>query len=53
MMPKKYIRGGSWNNNPENCRVANRNYNNPQNRNNNNGFRLVFSELMGWMDVRF
>ena len=30
------------NNNAENCRVANRNNNNPDNRNNNNGFRLVF-----------
>ena len=38
----RVIRGGSWNNNPENCRVANRNRNNPDNRNNNNGFRLVF-----------
>jgi len=38
----RVIRGGSWNNNPENCRVANRNRNNPDNRNNNTGFRLVF-----------
>ncbi|WP_221407654.1 SUMF1/EgtB/PvdO family nonheme iron enzyme [Thermoflexibacter ruber] len=36
-------RGGSWNNNPENCRVANRNNNTPTNRNNNLGFRLVIS----------
>lgn len=34
-------RGGSWNNNAENCRVANRNNNTPDNRNNNIGFRLV------------
>jgi RNA-directed DNA polymerase len=33
-------RGGSWNNNANNCRSANRNNNNPSNRNNNNGFRL-------------
>ncbi|MBR3831021.1 MAG: SUMF1/EgtB/PvdO family nonheme iron enzyme [Muribaculaceae bacterium] len=33
-------RGGSWNNNANNCRVSNRN-NNPDNRNNNLGFRLV------------
>lgn len=33
-------RGGSWNNNPRNCRVSNRNNNNPDNRNNNLGFRL-------------
>ncbi|MCL2845826.1 MAG: hypothetical protein FWE23_10340 [Chitinivibrionia bacterium] len=36
------MRGGSWNNNAENCRVANRNNNNPENRWNNNGFRVVF-----------
>ncbi|MCB9283823.1 MAG: hypothetical protein H6563_07105 [Lewinellaceae bacterium] len=34
-------RGGSWNNNPQNCRVANRNNDNATNRNNNLGFRLV------------
>ena len=33
-------RGGSWNNNDNNCRVANRNNNNPDNSNNNLGFRL-------------
>lgn len=32
-------RGGSWNNNPRNCRSANRNRNDPGNRNNNLGFR--------------
>ena len=36
-------RGGSWNNNARNCRSANRNRNNPDNRNNNNGFRLCCS----------
>jgi len=35
------LRGGSWNNNPENCRSAYRNNNNRDNDNNNNGFRLV------------
>lgn len=34
------IRGGSWNNNPENLRASNRNRNNTDNRNNNIGFRL-------------
>jgi len=34
-------RGGSWNNNAENCRTANRNNNDPGNRNNNLGFRLA------------
>ena len=35
------IRGGSWNNNAFNCRSAYRNNNDPTNRNNNNGFRVV------------
>ncbi|MBR1808208.1 MAG: hypothetical protein IJ776_02320 [Paludibacteraceae bacterium] len=34
-------RGGSWNNNAGNCRVANRNNNSHGNRNNNLGFRVV------------
>ncbi|MBF0143042.1 MAG: SUMF1/EgtB/PvdO family nonheme iron enzyme [Magnetococcales bacterium] len=34
-------RGGSWNNNPANVRSANRNNNDPGNRNNNIGFRLA------------
>ena len=37
------IRGGSWNNKPENLRSANRNRNNTDNRNNNIGFRLAQS----------
>ena len=37
----RVIRGGSWNNNAQNCRSANRNNNNPSNNNNNNGFRVV------------
>ena len=32
-------RGGSWNNNANNCRCANRNNNSPSNNNNNLGFR--------------
>jgi formylglycine-generating enzyme required for sulfatase activity len=35
------LRGGSWNNNPQNLRSANRNHNPPGNRNNNVGFRLA------------
>ncbi|NIR90839.1 MAG: SUMF1/EgtB/PvdO family nonheme iron enzyme [Gammaproteobacteria bacterium] len=35
------MRGGSWNNKPENLRSANRNRNNRDNRNNNVGFRLA------------
>ena len=37
------IRGGAWNNKPENLRSANRNRNNTDNRNNNLGFRLAQS----------
>ncbi len=37
-------RGGSWNNNSRNCTAGNRNYNNPDNRNNNLGFRLAASQ---------
>ena len=36
-------RGGSWNNNAQYCRSANRNNNSPGNRNNNLGFRLSSS----------
>jgi len=36
-------RGGSWNNNAQNCRSANRNNNSPGNRNNNLGIRLSSS----------
>jgi len=34
-------RGGSWNNNAQNCRVSYRNNNTPDNRNNNLGFRIA------------
>ncbi|MCK5822919.1 MAG: hypothetical protein KAG95_02885 [Bacteroidales bacterium] len=44
-------RGGSWNNNASNCRVANRNNWNPDNSNNNLGFRLASSLRKGWMSV--
>ena len=39
----RVLRGGSWNNNAQNCRVANRNNNTPSSRNSNNGFRLISS----------
>ncbi|UCE08751.1 MAG: SUMF1/EgtB/PvdO family nonheme iron enzyme [bacterium] len=40
----RVIRGGSWNNNNENWfRCANRDNNQPDNRNNNLGFRVVCS----------
>jgi len=47
----RIIRGGSWNNGSDNCQVANRNINNPQNRNDNIGFRLAHSSQKGWMSV--
>jgi RNA-directed DNA polymerase len=37
----RMLRGGSWNNKPQNLRSANRNRNDTTNRNNNNGFRLA------------
>jgi hypothetical protein len=36
------LRGGSWNNNQENARADYRNDNEPDNRNNNIGFRVVW-----------
>ena len=39
----RVLRGGSWNNNARNTRTANRNRNTPDNRDNNNGFRVVSS----------
>ncbi|HIK97279.1 MAG TPA: hypothetical protein EYG10_04120 [Gammaproteobacteria bacterium] len=39
--PSRSLRGGSWNNKPRRVRAANRNNNNPDNRNNNIGFRLA------------
>jgi len=41
----RVLRGGSFNNNDNNVRAAIRNRNNPNNRNRNNGFRVVFSTL--------
>ena len=37
----RVVRGGSWNNNQDNARAAYRNNNDPDNRNDNNGFRVV------------
>jgi hypothetical protein len=39
------IRGGSWNNNGENCTASNRNWNAPANADNNLGFRLLAAPL--------
>ena len=43
----RVYRGGSWNNNANNCRSANRNNNNPNNRNNNIGFRAASTVPQG------
>ena len=40
------VRGGSWNNNHNNARAAYRNDNDPSNRNNNIGLRLVCESAM-------
>ncbi|MEW6668485.1 MAG: hypothetical protein AB1512_25010 [Thermodesulfobacteriota bacterium] len=37
------LRGGAFNNNQRNVRCANRNRNNPNNRNDNIGFRVVLA----------
>ncbi|HMW17504.1 MAG TPA: SUMF1/EgtB/PvdO family nonheme iron enzyme [Accumulibacter sp.] len=37
----RVLRGGSWNNNGRNVRSANRNWNEPGNRNDTIGFRLA------------
>lgn len=42
-MRARVLRGGTWNNNRNNARCAIRNRNNPDNFNNNVGFRLVLS----------
>jgi Sulfatase-modifying factor enzyme 1 len=41
VIPTRVIRGGSWNNRPQNLRPAIRNNRDPDNRNNDLGFRLV------------
>jgi len=43
----RVLRGGAWNNNPNNLRAANRNRNNPINRNNNVGFRCLQDAATG------
>ncbi|MGO8746124.1 MAG: SUMF1/EgtB/PvdO family nonheme iron enzyme [Thermoguttaceae bacterium] len=41
----RVLRGGSWNNRPNNDRSANRNRNTPDNRNNNTGFRVASTAI--------
>lgn len=42
----RVLRGGSWNNNARNVRSANRNNNDPTNRNNNVGFRVASTPVI-------
>ena len=42
-MDDRVLRGGAFNNNARSVRCAYRNRNNPNNRNNNIGFRVVVS----------
>jgi len=49
MGSNRVVRGGSWINNSRNCRCAYRNRNNPGNRNDNIGFRVV-SSRSSWAD---
>ena len=44
---RRVVRGGSWNNNPDNLRSANRNRNTTDNRNNNLGFRVGSTLMRG------
>jgi hypothetical protein len=45
----RVLRGGSWNNNGRNCRSANRNYHEPDERNSNIGFRFSRAQQeAGW-----
>jgi len=43
---RRVVRGGSWNNPQDNARAAYRNHNDPDNRNNDIGFRVVCSSHM-------
>jgi len=43
----RVLRGGAFSNDNHNCRGAVRNRNNPHNRNDNGGFRVVWSTLSG------
>jgi hypothetical protein len=45
------VRGGAFNNNARNARCAYRNRNNPDNRNRNNGCRLVVVTLFHFAGI--
>ncbi len=46
---RRVLRGGSFNNNRNNARCAYRNNNDPDNRNNNIGFRICVSHNSSFM----
>jgi hypothetical protein len=48
----RVLRGGSFNNNRRNVRCAYRNRNNPDNRNINNGFRVVVSTFFWRFEIK-
>lgn len=50
--PNRVNRGGSWNNTADNARAANRNRNNPGNRNDNLGLRLSSTILRTLRNAR-
>ncbi|MBI3271904.1 MAG: SUMF1/EgtB/PvdO family nonheme iron enzyme [Planctomycetes bacterium] len=42
----RVLRGGAWNNEPQNVRAGYRNNDQPDNRNDNAGFRVVVSAVV-------
>jgi hypothetical protein len=48
----RVVRGGSWNNNERNARSSYRNRNNPNNFNNNIGFRVVVCMFFPLLCIR-
>ncbi|MCB0243024.1 MAG: SUMF1/EgtB/PvdO family nonheme iron enzyme [Anaerolineae bacterium] len=48
---RRVLRGGAFNNNENNVRCAARNRNNPNNRNDNIGFRVCASTFFGRQDI--
>jgi len=49
---RRVVRGGAFNNNQRNVRCAYRNRNDPDNRNNNVGFRVVASTFFKRPELR-
>ena len=49
--PNRVNRGGIWNNDSRNCSASNRDNNNPDNRNDNLGFRLAVPQHCDFQSV--